>query len=270
MSCRPIASTWRKPAVVTRAVRAPLSSRIMLVATVVPCSTRWRLGAAWPASPSARRMPVRNACEGSLGTLGVLARQMRPLSASCRAMSVKVPPTSTAIASALSGEAVDICVTVKSPGGRAPGPQFHGARIVDRVVAQRHAIKPARGIGADETAPHILQHRFWRPVERMTVTAAAARLDAQHVAPAHDVAVAERPQHAFVIGAGIDDDPTDAAGHATGDAPRRVLDAVDADRQHRLLGQHVVFAHDAAAAAIASGAARIPEDAIAPEPHRIT
>ena len=32
--------TWRKPAVVTRAVRAVLPSRIRLVATVVPCSTR--------------------------------------------------------------------------------------------------------------------------------------------------------------------------------------------------------------------------------------
>ena len=36
--------------------------------------------------------------EGSLGTDGVLARQIRPLEASCRAMSVKVPPMSTAIA----------------------------------------------------------------------------------------------------------------------------------------------------------------------------
>ena len=40
MSWRPISMTWRKPAVVTRAVRAPLPSRIRLVATVVPCSTR--------------------------------------------------------------------------------------------------------------------------------------------------------------------------------------------------------------------------------------
>ena len=65
MSWRPISSTWRKPAVVTRAVRAPLPSRIRLVATVVPCSIRPTAPAPAPARSSARWMPVRKASDGS-------------------------------------------------------------------------------------------------------------------------------------------------------------------------------------------------------------
>src|SRR5258708_11826016 len=204
MSCRPMASTWRKPRVVTRAVRAPLPSRIMLVATVVPCSTRCRLGAAWPASSSARRMPVRKACEGSLGTLGVLARQIRPLLESCRAMSVKVPPISTAIASEVLGKTVDISVTMKSAGGWSVGPQLRRVGPVDRARADGDAVEAPRGVDTDEAAQHIFQHLLGWPVERMAVAAAAACLDAQHVALPEDVVVAQRSQKALVVVAGIE------------------------------------------------------------------
>jgi hypothetical protein len=93
----------------------------MLVATVVPCSTRASDGAARSASASASRMPVRKACDGSLGTDGVLARQMRPLEASCRAMSVKVPPMSTATASDESAvmDARVLCHPERSEGSHA-------------------------------------------------------------------------------------------------------------------------------------------------------
>src|SRR5258707_14597899 len=106
----------------------------MLVATVVPCSTRLRDGAARPASSSATRMPVRKASEGSLGTDGVLARQMRPLDASCRAMSVKVPPISTAIASDESGEGIDIRVAMEGFYVGTLGAQLACHLVIDDVV----------------------------------------------------------------------------------------------------------------------------------------
>src|SRR4030095_1967383 len=142
MSWRPIASTWRKPLVVTRAVRAPLSSRIMLVATVVPCSTRPSVVAARPASSRASRTPARKAWLGSDGTLGVLARQIWPLLASYRAMSVKVPPMSTATASDVSAKAVHITVAVECLGLRPLRAQLCGGGLVDCAVDEGDAIEP--------------------------------------------------------------------------------------------------------------------------------
>src|SRR6476619_1221991 len=113
----------------------------MLVATVVPCSTRASDGAALPASSSARRRPVRKACDGSLGTLGVLARQMRPLEASCRAMSVKVPPISTAMASEDSGKRVDIRVTMEGTNFGTLGAQPARQIGIDGVELHRDAIE---------------------------------------------------------------------------------------------------------------------------------
>ena len=95
MSWRPISMTWRKPAVVTKAVRAVLPSRIRLVATVVPCRTRVIASGVALASASAVRTPAMNPSERSVGVLGTLARQVCP-TASARVMSVKVPPISTA------------------------------------------------------------------------------------------------------------------------------------------------------------------------------
>src|SRR5437868_13240922 len=152
MSWRPIARTWRNPLVVTRAVRAPLSSSIMLVATVVPCSTRPKVVAARPASSRARRTPARKAWLGSAGTLGVLARQIWPLLASYRAMSVKVPPMSTATASEGSGKAVDVNVAMEGLGQRRFGAQLGGRCLVDGAVRQGAAVTTPRGIGAHEAA----------------------------------------------------------------------------------------------------------------------
>src|SRR6478752_3770308 len=219
MSWRPMVSTCRKPRVVTSAALAPLPSRIMLVATVVPCSTRGSDGAALPASSSARRMPVRKACEGSLGTLGVLARQMRPLEASCRAMSVKVPPMSTAMAREESGEGIDIRVTMESLHFGTLGTQAARQVGVDLIGIDGDTIELLRRLGRHEATQHVFQHLVVRPVERMAVAAAAAGLDAQHVAALQHVAVGEWLQLALVVGAGIDHDLAGAAGHAAGHAP---------------------------------------------------
>src|SRR6266851_2750723 len=270
MSCRPMVRTWRKPRVVTRAALAPLPSRIMLVATVVPCRTRSREGAAWPASASARRTPVKNAWEGSAGTLGVLARQIRPLFASCRAMSVKVPPISTAMARDVLGEGVDIRVAMESASCRPVGAQRGRGGEVEGAIRDDNAIMLAGSVGADEAAQHVLEHLLGRAVERMAIAAAAAGRDAQHVAALDTVAVGERRDLTLVGGAGIDDDAARPAGHAAGDAPRRIFHAVDTDGDHGLVGQHVVLAHDAAAAAIFPGAARILDDRVGAQTHRIT
>src|SRR6476619_3721584 len=147
----------------------------MLVATVVPCSTRTSDGAALPASSSARRMPVRKACDGSLGTDGVLARQIRPLAASCRAMSVKVPPISTAMASEL-GEGVDIRVTMESLHFGTLGAQAARQVGIELVGVDRDAIEILRRLRGDEAAQHVVEHALRRPVERMAVAAAAAGL----------------------------------------------------------------------------------------------
>ena len=144
--------TWRKPAVVTKAVLAPLPSRIMFVATVVPCSTRPSIGAWRQASSNARSTPVRKAWLGSAGTLGVLARQIWPFLASCRAMSVKVPPMSTATASEGSGKAVDVNVAMEGLGRRRFGAQLGGRCLVDGAVRQGDAVKTPGGIGAHEAA----------------------------------------------------------------------------------------------------------------------
>src|SRR6185437_6428316 len=262
-------STWRKPAVVTKAARAPLPSRIMLVATVVPCSTRSSDVAAWPASPNASFTPVRKAWLGSVGTEGVLARQMRPLLASCSAISVKVPPISMAMARDVSGEGVDIRVTMERFGCGTLGAKPGGGGLVDAVAVDGDAIEALGAIDADETAEHVFQHLVGRTIERMAMAAAAAGLDTQHIALLQDVAVGERLELALVVGAGIDDDAARAARHAAIDAPRRVLHAVDADGHHRFLGLHLVLTHDATAAAITAGAAGIGQDAVGAQPHRV-
>ncbi len=70
-----------------------------------------------PAASSASIMPAMKACEGSDGTLGVLARQTFPLAGSCSAMSVKVPPISTATVRAASDESIDLAPRRPREGG---------------------------------------------------------------------------------------------------------------------------------------------------------
>src|SRR5262249_57270320 len=137
----------------------------MLVATVVPCRTRSSVSALRPASPSASRTRVMKALEGSLGPLGVLARQTRPLAASCRATSVKVPPMSTATASEDLREGIKILFAMESARLRPVGAKRSRRRFIDGVAADCDAIKAARSVDADETAAHILEHGIERPIE---------------------------------------------------------------------------------------------------------
>ena len=92
---RAICSTWRNPSVVTRPTRAPLPSRIALVATVVPCSTCAISRGSTPAAAQTFARPLITPSAWSAGVEGVLARHVRPVSSSTRSRSVKVPPTST-------------------------------------------------------------------------------------------------------------------------------------------------------------------------------
>src|SRR5262249_1720059 len=131
------------------------------------------------------------------------------------------------------------------------------------------AIKFLRGAFGYEAAQHVVEHALGRPVERMAVAAAAAGLDAQHVAALQHVAVAQRLHLPLVVGAGIDHPAAGPSGHAARDARGRVFYAVDAHGEHRFLGEDIVLADDSAAAAPAPGAAGVGEDAVFPEPHRI-
>src|SRR5262249_23638185 len=150
------------------------------------------------------------------GTDGVLARQIRPLEASCRAMSVKVPPISTAMARAESevmGKSIRaFCHPERSEGSRAStgslvgllGPSLRsGRQRVDVTVAVEgfhigtFGAQAARQVGidfvgldgdavellrrsfGDEAAQHVVEHARRRPVVGMAVAAATTGLDAQ-------------------------------------------------------------------------------------------
>src|SRR5712671_1918152 len=86
---RPIAYTSRKPLVVMSAVRAPLRSSTVLIATVEPCSTSDKFAA----STFARSIVSATPCVGSAGTVDALDVTIRPSMQPTR--SVKVPPIST-------------------------------------------------------------------------------------------------------------------------------------------------------------------------------
>ena len=93
-SCRPISSTYLKPAVVMSAAGAPLPSRIRLVATVVPCRTREMSALEKPEIFSTSARPLPKPREGSSGVDGVLADHTRPVAGSSSVTSVNVPPVS--------------------------------------------------------------------------------------------------------------------------------------------------------------------------------
>src|SRR5580704_5308273 len=80
-----------KPAVVTKATRAPLRCSSVLVPTVVPCSKMTAPTGLTCASASAI------ACDGSPGVEKTFA--MRSFPRSTQTQSVKVPPVSTAMRS---------------------------------------------------------------------------------------------------------------------------------------------------------------------------
>src|SRR2546428_3633311 len=97
---RPSSSTSSKPSVVRMAVTAPCCSRMALVAMVVP----WMKRSTSPALPPARASTLVTAApmpsSRSFGVLGTFVSARRP-ARSRATMSVKVPPMSTPICSAV-------------------------------------------------------------------------------------------------------------------------------------------------------------------------
>src|SRR5258707_7290085 len=88
------------------------------VAIVVAWTTRARSGPAIVAASRAARKPVRKPRAGSSGVVGVLRLHRRPLVSSASVTSVKVPPTSRAIAYSL--------MPLSYTGNRPTGPRDHG------------------------------------------------------------------------------------------------------------------------------------------------
>ena len=95
--CRPISSTSSNPSVIRRPMRAPFSSRIALVAMVVPCTKRSTSPGVSPLSASTTSTPARTPATRSFGDEGTFAAHTwsprRPIT------SVNVPPMSTPIRS---------------------------------------------------------------------------------------------------------------------------------------------------------------------------
>src|SRR6186997_2575898 len=89
-------STSRKPAVVTSAVRAPLRSRIALVATGVACRMPETSLGSTPAVRSSVSNPSSTAMAGSRGVDATLWKRRTPARKSSSTKSVKVPPISNA------------------------------------------------------------------------------------------------------------------------------------------------------------------------------
>src|SRR6476659_3693952 len=107
---------------------------------------------------------------------------------------------------------------------------FGCSRQVDRHAGagQHHAVVLLRARPADEPAAHVGRHALRLAVEGMAPAAATACLHPHDVAALNDIAVAERPQDALVGTARVDDATPSPRGMAAGDAPGRMLDAVDA------------------------------------------
>ena len=128
------------PAVVISAVGAALPSRIRLVATVVPCSTRpISVGAAPAPGRAPARTPVTKASDGSRGVDGVLAVQAWPVAASSSVMSVKVPPMSTATSRRGTRQSMDIGILAAMEQPCGGGPVGAQALRRRRVHARRRA-----------------------------------------------------------------------------------------------------------------------------------
>ena len=263
MSCRPISSTWRKPAVVTSAVRAVLPSRIRLVATVVPCSTRGTISAA--CAPASRQRRPHAGQEGlrwiAPASLGVLARQDRPVAAVGQGDVGEGAADIDGDQQARRGQSRTSTYSCRwnAPAAGRSRAACLRRRRVDHAVAR----SPRR------SAARRRFHRLTKPSRTSCSTCSAGRSNGWPWPPPPPVSISSMsPRRSTVPSdsgastrsrarAGIDHRAAGAACHAAGHAPGRVHHAVDPHRQHRFLRQHLVFAHDAAAAAESPGAAAV-------------
>src|SRR6185437_7680731 len=123
-----------------------------------------------------------------------------------------------------------VAVTVEELGVRSLCTARRCCREIhaEPVTGQHQAVVLLRTRPAHKPAVHIGQHALGLAVEGMAPAAAPAGLDAHDIAAPHDIAVAQGTQDALVRPAWVDDAAPGSGGVTPGDAPRRMLDAVDA------------------------------------------
>ena len=134
--CRPISSTSSKPSVIRRPMRAPFSSRIALVAMVVPCTKRSMSSVASPLSASTASTPARTPAPRSSGDEGTFAAQTR--SPRRPITSVKVPPMSTPIRNPSCGSVTSISESRLLRNPRARSAQHGWCRQHDAGESRDH------------------------------------------------------------------------------------------------------------------------------------
>src|SRR5262245_12850259 len=92
-------------------------------------------------------------------------------------------------------------------------------------------------------------------------------LDTHDISAFNHVAVAQRADDALIRPTRIDDAASRARRLTAGDAPRRMLDAVNAHGHRRFRRQHLKLANEPAATAPATRSTRIGVDGIARNAH---
>src|SRR5829696_9645898 len=120
------------------------------------------------------------------------------------------------------------------------------------VPGQHHAVILLRLGAAHEPRLDIRQHALGLAIEGMPPAAAAAGLDPHDIAAENDVAVAQGLEETLVGTTRVDDAAPASRSVTAGNTPGRILDSIDAHRNHGLLRQHLDLADKPAAAAPAS------------------
>src|SRR5215831_8932034 len=164
---------------------------------------------------------------------------------------------------------VAIAVAVEEPGFGPVSALFGRGVLVEGhiVLPQHHAVVIPCTSLADKTIAHISGHPLGLAVKGMTPTAATSRLDAHDIPALDHVAIAERMNDAHIAPTRIDHAASGTGGATAGHAPWRMLDAVNAHGDHRLLRQHLKLANEPAAATPATRPTGIGIDGIAPDAH---
>ncbi len=171
-------------------MRPPLRSRITLVASVVPCTTRATSAGSAPASPRASCRPSTTALRGSSWVVRTL-RTCNPPASVPTTTSVKVPPTSTpakhligppragrrsrgrrppaeTLPSRTSASTSSRCPLRRRPEPAAPGCAQHEHVTGERLhpgLAGRPGARPCRRRGAGSTRRPLRDHPPGRRAE---------------------------------------------------------------------------------------------------------
>src|SRR2546421_2908707 len=144
---------------------------------------------------------------------------------------------------------VPVAVEHAHRAARAGAPRLGGREVEHPACVDDHAVILPGGIDGHEAAHAAAAHALERPIEGMPPSAAAARGQPEHVAPAQDVAVGHRRQPPLVRAAGVDDAAARPAGVTTVHTGGWKQDVVLADGHDRLVGGQLDLADHAGAAA---------------------